>query len=120
MNDWLCDTSTWDGARVLLDARARIRDLRGYGRWRGRTGEFTVREAAADMLALADALGRVRFAVVGDSMSALVALQLAQPHADRAERIVALTPPPGGFGTDEAMTEAPRALAPPDDRSPLR
>ena len=35
MNDWLCDTSTWDGARQYL-ARSRFTfafvDLRGYGR----------------------------------------------------------------------------------------
>jgi 3-oxoadipate enol-lactonase len=86
MNDWLCDTSTWDGARTYLDG-ARFTfafvDLRGYGRSRGRTGAFTLEEAAADVLALADALGWTRFAVVGHSMSTLVALHLAQHHVDR-------------------------------------
>ncbi len=118
-NDWLCDTSTWDAARPYLN-RERFTfvfaDLRGYGRSRGLGGEFTVSEAASDVLALADALGWARFAVVGHSMSALVALHLAQHHAARIERAVVLTPPPpSGFGADEEMIAASRALALADD-----
>lgn len=48
MNDWICDTSTWDGARAYLDAVAFtwvFADLRGYGRSRGQGGELTVRHA---------------------------------------------------------------------------
>ncbi|HEY0462930.1 MAG TPA: alpha/beta hydrolase [Polyangiaceae bacterium] len=121
MNDWLCDTSTWDGARAFLD-EARFTfafaDLRGYGRSRGRTGAFTLLEAASDVLALANALKWGRFAIVGHSMSALVALHLAQHHADRIERAVLLTPPPPtGFGADEAALSASRALALADDRT---
>jgi 3-oxoadipate enol-lactonase len=123
MNDWLCDTSTWDGARSYLDV-ARFTfafvDLRGYGRSRGRAGLFTLVEAAADVLALADALGWIRFAVVGHSMSSLVALHLAQHHAGRIERAVVLTPPPPtGFGADDAMLAASRALALADDATRL-
>ena len=115
MNDWLCDTSTWDGARVYLD-RARFTfafaDLRGYGRSRERRGTFTVEEASADVLALADALSWSRFSIVGHSMSTLVALHLAQQHAPRIERIVVLTPaPPTGLGVDDATLAASRALA---------
>jgi pimeloyl-ACP methyl ester carboxylesterase len=119
LNDWMCDTSTWDGARAYLDGECfswAFADLRGYGRSRGRRGAFTVLEAATDVLALADAIGWSRFAIVGHSMSALVALHLAQHHADRAERAVLLTPPPpGGFGADDARLEGMRALARGDD-----
>ena len=74
-------------------------DLRGYGRTKGRTGAFTVAKGGGDVLALADALGWVRFALVGHSTSALVALHLSQHHADRIERAVVLAPPPPtGFG----------------------
>ena len=123
MNDWLCDTSTWDGARVYLD-RARFTfafaDLRGYGRSRGRRGAFTVEEAAADVLALADALSWARFAVVGHSMSTLVALHLAQKHAERIERVVVLTPPPPtGFGADDAQLASSRAVALADEATQL-
>jgi len=119
MNDWLCDTSTWDAARAFLDTQRftfAFVDLRGYGRSRGRVGAFTIEEAASDVLSLTDALCWARFAVVGHSMSALIALHLAQHHADRIPRVVVLTPPPPtGFGADEAMIEASRALALADD-----
>ena len=119
MNDWLCDTSTWDGARPYLDGERftfAFTDLRGYGRSRGRAGTYTVAEASADVLALADALGWARLAVIGHSMSTLVALHLGQHHADRIERVVVLTPPPPtGFGADDAMLAASRALALADD-----
>ncbi len=115
VNDWLCDTSTWDGARAFLDGARftfAFADLRGYGKSRERAGAFTIDEAASDVLALADALGWARFSIVGHSMSALVALHLAQHHTGRVERAVALTPPPPrGFGADEAMLSASRALA---------
>jgi pimeloyl-ACP methyl ester carboxylesterase len=115
LNDWLCDTSTWDGARDYLDTARftfAFTDLRGYGRSRGRTGSFTIAEAAADVLALGDALQWPSFAVVGHSMSTLIALHLAQHHADRIARVVLLTPPPPmGFGADDATIAASRALA---------
>lgn len=119
LNDWMCDTSTWSGARAYLDERRFswvFADLRGYGRSRGRAGAFTVTEAATDVLSLADAHRWSRFAVVGHSMSTLVALHLAQHHSDRVERTVLITPPPPrGFGADEARLEASRALAMGDD-----
>ena len=115
MNDWLCDTSTWDAARAYLDRERftyAFADLRGYGRSRGRAGAFTVTEAAADVLALLDALGWTRCAVVGHSMSTLVALHLGQQHADRIERVAVLTPAPiGGFGADAAAIERTHELA---------
>ncbi len=119
LNDWLCDTSTWDGARPYLDLEHfswAFADLRGYGRSRELSGAFTALEAAGDVLALADVLGWQRFSIVGHSMSALVALHLAQQHADRIERAVLLTPPPPtGFGADDAALAGARALALGDD-----
>lgn len=119
LNDWLCDTSTWDGARVYLDGSRftwAFADLRGYGRSRSRSGAFTVAEAAADVIELADARGWKRFAVVGHSMSSLAALHLAQRHPDRITHTVVITPPPpAGFGADDARLEASRALALGDD-----
>jgi len=115
MNDWLCDTSTWQGARAYLDPSHftwAFADLRGYGRSRGRTGEFSVREAAADVLALADALGWQRFSIVGHSMSTYVALHLGQHAAERIERVVVITPgPPRGFGADAAWLAQAQANA---------
>jgi 3-oxoadipate enol-lactonase len=119
LNDWLCDTSTWDGARPYLDGARftyAFADLRGYGRSLGRSGAFTVAEGATDVLELADARHWTRFAIVGHSMSSLVALHLAQHHASRVTRAIVLTPPPPtGFGADDARLEGSRALALGDD-----
>jgi 3-oxoadipate enol-lactonase len=125
LNDWLCDTSTWDSARPFLDAvrftfAFAFADLRGYGRSRARTGRFSIDEPSADVLALADSLSWPHFAVVGHSMSALVALHLAQHHADRIERAVVLTPPPPqGFGANDAALTASRELALADEATTI-
>jgi len=123
LNDWLSDTSTWDEARRYLgreDFTWVFADLRGYGRSRGQGGRFTIIEAAGDVIALADSLGWGRFAIVGHSMSALVALHLAQHHPNRVERTVLVTPsPPRGFGFDDVTMQALRAGASGDDAARL-
>lgn len=119
LNDWLCDTSTWEAARAYLDQGRftwAFTDLRGYGRSKGLTGRFDLEEAAADVIALADALGWGRFAIVGHSMSTLIALHLAQRWPERITRAVVLTPPPpSGFGADEATLAAMQGVALGDD-----
>lgn len=83
MNDWLCDTSTWDSARNYLDTTRftyAFADLRGYGRSKSRAGSYTLPEAVNDVLVLTKALGWGRFAIVGHSMSALVALRSTRPR----------------------------------------
>jgi pimeloyl-ACP methyl ester carboxylesterase len=119
LNDWMCDTSTWDAARPYLDG---VRftwvfaDLRGYGRSKGLAGEFTIEEAAADVIELTNTLGLPEFAIVGHSMSSLIALHLAQHSPDRIARAVLLTPPPPtGFGADESRLDSLRAVARGDD-----
>lgn len=123
-NDWLSDTSTWDGLLPLL-AASRVRlclaDLRGYGLSRDREGACTIEEAAADVLELAAGLGWERFAVVGHSMSSLVALHVAQIAPARVTRAVVVgPPPPTGLGYDDATLAAVRALALGDDEARLR
>jgi 3-oxoadipate enol-lactonase len=124
LHDWLCDTSTWDGARDYLDPIAFtwvFADLRGYGRSVGLAGKFDLAEAASDVIALADGLGWQRFVIVGHSMSSLVALHLAQQLPERIERAVVLTPPPPrGFGADDATLDAMRTVARGDDVQRLR
>ncbi|HEY7015496.1 MAG TPA: alpha/beta hydrolase [Streptosporangiaceae bacterium] len=87
-----------DGARFTYV----FPDLRGYGGRRGEAGEFTMAEAGADALALADELGWERFSLVGHSMSGK-AIQHAMLQApDRVTRLVALNPVPAtGAGFDD-------------------
>ena len=78
-------------------------DLRGYGSRRGEPGAYTMAEAAADAIALADDLGWDRFSLVGHSMSG-VAIQhvlLQAPH--RVRRLVGVAPvPASGLPLGEA------------------
>ena len=119
LNDWLCDTSTWDAARPYFDEQQFtwvFADLRGYGRSRGRAGQFTLLEAAEDVLALIDHLGWERLSLVGHSMSALIAMHLAQRWA-RLQRVVLITPPPArGFGVDDAWLRESQATAGDDEK----
>lgn len=115
LNDWIGDTTTWDPVLPLLD-RDRMTwamtDLRGYGRSRMIAGVHDLFEAAADVLATADALGWERFAVVGHSMSSLIALHLGRTAAARVERLVVVAPPPpGGLEADDATMQRLRDVA---------
>lgn len=124
LNDWIGDVTTnWDSTRRYLDDERFtwvFADLRGYGQSRGQSGKFSVAEAAADVLAIANSLSWRQFSIVGHSMSSLVAMHLAQHHAGAIERVVILTPPPPrGFGADEATIKALRDVAKGDDRKRL-
>ena len=115
LNDWIGDTTTWEPVLPLLDAERfcwAMVDLRGYGRSREIAGDYTLVESADDVLRTADALGWGRFAIVGHSMSSLVALHVGQLAAERINRIVLLTPPPPlGMQVDEATAEYLRGFA---------
>src|SRR5690348_18148403 len=54
-------------------------DLRGYGSRRDEPGEFTIAEAAADAIALADGLGWDRFSLIGHSRSEEHTSELQSP-----------------------------------------
>jgi 3-oxoadipate enol-lactonase len=115
LNDWMSDTTSWDMCRPLIDKERcswAFVDLRGYGRSRTIPGVHTLSEAAADVLRTADALGWERFAVVGHSMSSLIALHLAQIRPERIDRVVVIAPPPpAGLGADDATLNYLRGVA---------
>jgi pimeloyl-ACP methyl ester carboxylesterase len=69
-------------------------DLRGYGRRQQVAGDFTMAEAAADALALADELGWDRFSVIGHSMSGQAIQHMLLQAPGRVRRLVALNPVP--------------------------
>ena len=69
-------------------------DLRGYGSRRDEPGEFTMAEAAADAIALADALGWDRFSLVGHSMSGVAIQHVLDQAPHRVRRLVGVAPVP--------------------------
>jgi pimeloyl-ACP methyl ester carboxylesterase len=97
LHGWFGSALGWGSLPDYLDAAQFtyvFPDLRGYGSRRDEAGEFTMAEAAADAIALADSLGWDRFSLVGHSMSG-VAIQhvlLQAPH--RVRRLVGVAPVP--------------------------
>ncbi|GAA3377425.1 alpha/beta hydrolase [Streptomyces sannanensis] len=97
VHGWLADRDAY--APVLSDLdldsfRYAVVDLRGYGEARQTPGEYTTREAADDLLALADRLGWDRFSVVGHSMGGSVAQRVLAAAPGRVRRIVGVSPVP--------------------------
>ncbi len=69
-------------------------DLRGYGSRRDEPGDFTMAEAAADAIGLADALGWDRFSLVGHSMSGVAIQHVLDQAPHRVRRLVGVAPVP--------------------------
>jgi pimeloyl-ACP methyl ester carboxylesterase len=77
-------------------------DLRGYGARKGEPGEYTMAEAAADAVALADELGWDTFSVVGHSMSGVAVQHVLLQAPERVRRLVGISPvPAGGIAFDD-------------------
>jgi pimeloyl-ACP methyl ester carboxylesterase len=79
-------------------------DLRGYGSRRDEAGEFTMAEAAADALVLADQLGWDRFSLIGHSMSGVAIQHVLDQAPHRVRRLVGVAPVPASglpFGESE-------------------
>lgn len=97
VHGWFGSAQGWGAVPDYLDGSAftyAFMNLRGYGGRKDVTGEFTMEEAAADAIALADELGWDRFSVVGHSMGGKVACQVLLQAPDRVQLMVAVTPVP--------------------------
>jgi pimeloyl-ACP methyl ester carboxylesterase len=78
-------------------------DLRGYGSRMGEAGQYTMAEAAADAIGLADALGWERFSLIGHSMSGVAIQHVLLQAPARVRRIVGIAPiPASGLPLGEA------------------
>src|ERR1700690_385477 len=69
-------------------------DLRGYGSRRDEPGEFTMAEAAADAIGLADAPGWGRVSLVGHSMRGVAMEHVLDQAPHRVRRLVGVAPVP--------------------------
>jgi pimeloyl-ACP methyl ester carboxylesterase len=81
-------------------------DYRGYGASNLRIGDYTVAEAAADVLALTDHFGWSRFGLIGHSMGGMVMQRVLLDAPGRVDRMAAITPvPASGVRMDAARLE---------------
>jgi pimeloyl-ACP methyl ester carboxylesterase len=69
-------------------------DYRGYGGSKTLVGEYSMEEIARDTLAMADALGWDRFALIGHSMGGKAIQRVLVEAPTRVEKLVALNPVP--------------------------
>src|SRR6202050_1262724 len=105
LHGWFGSARGWGSLPDYLDGARYtyvFMDLRGYAGRKQDAGDFTMEEAAADAVALADELGWDRFSLIGHSMSgqAIQHVLLAEPG--RVHRVVALNPVPAtGVPFDE-------------------
>jgi pimeloyl-ACP methyl ester carboxylesterase len=107
------DAANYDAMIPLLDPTAYtyvFADLRGYGRSRYLSGDFSAAEVAADAFRLADHLGWGRFHVIGHSMTGMVVQRMALDDwtsmARRLKSVVAITPvAANGYPADAATKQ---------------
>ena len=97
VHGWFGSARGWGSLPDYLDGTAfacAFMDLRGYGDRKQDAGQFTMEEAAADALALADELGWDRFSVIGHSMGGKVGHQVLLQAPRRVRRLVGINPVP--------------------------
>jgi pimeloyl-ACP methyl ester carboxylesterase len=82
--------ATWDPfvARLARRHRVIVVELRGHGRSTNPGRTFTMRQSAADVLAVLDSLGLPRVRAIGISAGAMTLLHVATRHPDRVEALV--------------------------------
>jgi pimeloyl-ACP methyl ester carboxylesterase len=85
----------WEPCLERLPAgyRGLAPDLRGRGRTEGPDSDYSLAALAADVQAFANALGLARFHLVGHSLGAGVAMQLALDAPARVATLAAIAPP---------------------------
>jgi len=97
VHGWFGSSRGWGSLPEYLDRSSytyAFMDLRGYGGRKQVAGEFTMAEAAADAIALADELGWDRFSMIGHSMGGKIAHQVLLQAPDRVRKLVGLNPVP--------------------------
>ena len=100
-----CGAAQWGFFMTELAGHYRVivLDLRGHGRSTNPAGEFSHRQAAEDVIALADALGIDRFRAMGISTGGMTLLHLALQEPARVQSMVLV-------GTTAEYGEPARAI----------
>lgn len=107
LHSWMHDHTVWQPTFAALDTQTFtyvFPDYRGYGKSRYGTGQYTMQEIAADLLALIQRLGWRQFHIIGHSMGAMVMQRVLVDINDhqRIKSAIAITPIPAcGAQLDE-------------------
>ena len=105
VHGWFGSAGGWGSFPGFIDGSVytyAFMNLRGYGDRKHEDGQYTMDEAAADVLAAADDLGWERFSVVGHSMGGKVGHRALLLAPDRIRKLVGLNPvPPGQVPFDD-------------------
>ena len=106
----------YQAAAAILAPKYRciLMDCRGAGDSGRPASGHTIEQYAADVVALADPLGLVRFTFVGHSMGGVIGMELGINHGHRLNRLVLVAPapadgvqmPPGARERDLAVRAA--------------
>ena len=97
LHGWFGDETFLRPAYDALDGAAFtyiVPAYRGYGASKDLRGDYTVEEIAADVIALADALGLETFSLVGHSMGGKFMQKVAAKAPARVNRMVGVAPVP--------------------------
>ena len=103
----VADLRAWDAMVAPLNAagyRVVRFDTRGYGASTTEDVEFSLR---ADVIAVLDALGIGRAALVGNSRGGMIAFDTAIEYPDRVVAVVGVAAGLGGFEVDPTAEEIP-------------
>lgn len=109
LHGWFGSAASWAPLWPHLDGGSFsyvFPDYRGYGDRRSEPGAYTLAEAAADVLALADSLGWRRFSMVGHSMGGSVMQRVLADAPERVRTMVGVSPVPAGGVPFDAETRA--------------
>lgn len=105
IHGWLGGRRSFDSIRPHLDLvrfTYLFPDLRGYGEAVDQPGEFSLREAATDIIETVNETGRHSFAVAGHSMGGVIAQQVLVEAPDRVTKLVGIAPvPASGVSMDD-------------------
>lgn len=109
MHDWLGDSTNYAQILPYLDIATFtyiFADFRGYGQSKKILGQFTCKEAATDIIALANHLNLESFHLIGHSMGGMVAERIALDAPGRVDSIIAITPvSSAGLGMPDNVIE---------------
>jgi pimeloyl-ACP methyl ester carboxylesterase len=97
VHGWMVSGAVWDDVLEALRPRGQrfiVPDQRGSGASARPEGGYTLARYVDDLIAVADAAGAAKFAVVGHSMGGQIAAMLAARHPDRVLGAVGLSPVP--------------------------